>query len=225
MSGATEVGRPTERTGAESRRSREWRDLVQIAEVTLLALVALATAWSGYQSSRWDGRQSLLYGEATRDRFQADAASTYGGQELAADASLFNGWLGARAAGQTALATSYVRRFTPDYRTAFVAWLATKPFSNPHAVPGPGYMPQYHNPYMEQAARLNAQADATFAAGTAANETSDKYVRDTVLFASALFLLAVAQRFELPAVRIGTVLMAAGLTVFVLVSVILLPRG
>ena len=31
-------------------------------------ILEIATAWSGYQSARWDGRQALQYGEASRMR-------------------------------------------------------------------------------------------------------------------------------------------------------------
>jgi hypothetical protein len=72
----------------ESGRSR-WVKTLEIIEMVVLAIVAIATAWSGYQATKWDGQQSLLYGQASRDRFQADAASTYGGQLLSADASFF----------------------------------------------------------------------------------------------------------------------------------------
>lgn len=37
--------------------------------------------------------------------------------------------------------------------------------------------------------------------GTAARDTAERYLRDTVLFASVLFLVAIAQRFK---VRSGT---------------------
>ena len=47
-----------------------WEELIEIVEVIVLALVAIATAWSGYQAARWDGQQSLLYGTASADRFQ-----------------------------------------------------------------------------------------------------------------------------------------------------------
>ena len=59
-----------------------------------------------------------------------------------------------------------VRRFTPDYRKAFDAWLATDPLHNPKAPPGPGYMPGYSNPNVEEASKLNAQASAHFDEGT-----------------------------------------------------------
>ena len=82
-----------------------WHELVEVVEVAILAIVAVATAWSGLQAAKWDGRQSLLYGKASSDRFQADAASTLAGLQLSADASMFTGWLQARAAGDTQLQT------------------------------------------------------------------------------------------------------------------------
>ncbi len=207
-----------------SRSRRRWHEFVQVVEVVILAVVALATAWSGYQSSQWDGRQSLLYGQASSLRFEGDAASTVGGQRLVADSGMFTSWLAAHSANDAALQNLYVRRFTPDYRSAFEAWLQTDPFNDPQAPAGPAYMPQYRNPDLERAAQLNDRAAAKFEAGTAARETSDRYVRDTVLFATVLFLLAVAQRFDWAPVRAGAVGVAIALTVFVLTSVAQLPR-
>ena len=63
----------------------------------------------------------------------ADAASTLGGQELVADSSMFNSWLQARGADDPQLQALFARRFTPEYRSAFQAWLKTRPFTNPAA--------------------------------------------------------------------------------------------
>ena len=35
-----------------------WEELTEIIEVIVLALVAIATAWSGYQAAEWNGQQS-----------------------------------------------------------------------------------------------------------------------------------------------------------------------
>ena len=201
-----------------------WLKLLEIFEVVLLAVVAIATAWSGYQATRWDGQESLLYGQSNRDRFEADAASTYGGQVLAADAGMFTAWLQAHSAGDSALQTLYVKRFTPEYRVGFEAWLATDPFTNPKAPAGPATMPQYHNPYFAKADAMNAQASTTFDEGTSARETGDKYVRDTVLFASVLFLVALAQRLRIQAARVTLTAFSFATLAYVLVSVLLLPR-
>lgn len=207
----------------DQERTR-WEELIEIAEVLLLAFVAIATAWSGYQAAKWDGKQSMSYGAATAYRFQADAASTYGGQELSADAAMFTAWLQATSAHDGTLANLYVRRFTPDFRTAFAAWLKTDPLTNPAAPPGPGYMPQYHNPGLIAAAQLNRRAAAADDQGTAAGEHAEEYVRDTVLFAAVLFLVGLAQRFKIRHVRIATTTLAFALLIFTAVSVIQLPR-
>jgi hypothetical protein len=207
--------------GARGRRAEE---VLEIVEVFFLAIVAIATAWSGYQAAKWDGRQSLLYGEASRLRFQADAASTKGGQQFVADSAMFNSWLQAHDAHNANLQQLFERRFSAPYRVAFQAWLATDPFHDPNAPPGPGYMPQLRYPLNEQAARWNDEASGEFEQGTVSRETADKYVRDTVLFASVLFLIAVAQRFKLRNVRIGAMALALALLAFTLITLIALPR-
>jgi hypothetical protein len=216
--------KPSEQESS-SEEHAAWEKVIEIVEVIVLAIIAIATAWSGYQAAKWDGRQSQLYGTATRYRFEANAASTAGGQELSADASMLTAWLQATSAHDSKLAAVYVRRFTPDFRTAFQAWLKTNPLSNPSAPPGPAYMPGYHNPSLLAAARLNARASAAFAQGTAASDTAERYVRDTVLFAAVLFLVAIAQRFKIRNIRFAANALAFALLIYTAVTVIELPRA
>jgi hypothetical protein len=212
----------TEREQA-ARDKRRWEEAIEILEVVLLAAAAIATAWSGYQAAKGDGQQSVLYSDASVDRVQANTAATLGQQRLAADGAMFSAWLEARAANDTELQAMLVRRFSPEYRTAFAAWLATEPFTNPDAPPGPGYMPAYHNPQMEQAEQLNEQAAALEEAGTEARHTAEEYVRATVLFALVLFLVAMGQRFRLRGVRIATIVIALGLLGYGLYDLATLP--
>jgi hypothetical protein len=209
---------------APGRRHERWHELLEIVEVSLLAVVAVATAWSGLQAARWDGRQALRYGESSRLRFEADAASTRGGQELVADSAGFNTWLQAESAGNTKLMEEIERRFTPDYRSAFDAWLQTDPFTNNQSPPGPAYMPGYANPKMEEAAHLDTEASHKFDEGTEARETGEKYVRNTVLFASVLFLVALAQRQKARGSRLAANGIAVCLLAFTLISTVTLPR-
>jgi hypothetical protein len=210
--------------GEGTARKRRSEEITEIVEVLVLAVVAVATAWSGYQAARWDGQQSLKYGESSRLRFEADADSTRGGQVLLADSSFLNGWLQAHATGDHELEDLFERRFSPEYAVAFRAWLGTDPFTSDTAPPGPAAMPDYKNPDLEKAAELNDEASASFAQGTEARETAEQYVRDTVLFATVLFLVALAQRFKIRAARLATGGVAIAVLVFTLVSVTSLPR-
>jgi hypothetical protein len=200
-------------------------DRFEIVEVLILAFVAIATAWSGYQATQWGGRQATLYGQASTTRFLADAASTRGGQILIADATFFTAWLQARSAGDARLQADLVQRFSPEYQTAFHEWLQTDPFHDPAAPAGPGYVPGFSQPDLVQADQLNGQASALFAQGTEARETANKYVRDTVLFASVLFVTGVAQRFKDRRVKRWAIALAVVLLTFTLTTVVTLPRA
>jgi hypothetical protein len=210
--------------GEGEPEKRSWLEYFEYLEVAVLAVVAIATAWSGYQAARWDGQQAYLYGVASRQRVEADSAATLGGQQKLLDVSTFNTWIQAREQGDTQLAAIYVKRFSQEYKVAFDAWLKTHPFTNPNAPPGPTFMPEYHNADSAKSDVLNAQATESFNTGTDSRETADRYVRQTVLFATVLFLIAVGQRFKYRGVRVAALIIAATLMTFALVGVVTLPR-
>ncbi len=73
-----EIGRPSievahklneERRYAASHPSR-FVEILEIVEAIVLALVAVMTAWSGYQAALWDGRQDQLYEQSTKLRWK-----------------------------------------------------------------------------------------------------------------------------------------------------------
>jgi len=201
--------------------TRPW---VEIAEAVLLAVVAIATAWSGYQSALWDGHEAKLYGEASKLRFQANAHESRAGQEQVYDGETLNSWLQAKLTGQERTAAAFERRFRLEYRPAFRAWLETDPLHNPKAPAGPIFMPQYRNADLAQAAALNGQASATFTRGSDARDNGDHYVRTTVLLATVLFLIALSQRFRAHGVRMSVLALALVLLAVALGLVISYPR-
>jgi len=204
-----------------AKRRREV--LVEVLEAILLAVVAVATAWSGYQAAKWDGRQAELYGEDAAIRVRADQLLTLGGQQRLLDVTTFNTWIEARSEGRTELAELYEDRFSPEYKVAFDAWLATDPFSDPNAPPGPRFMPEYVNPQIERGKELNAEATRLFDEGTAARGRANEYVRVTVVFATVLFLLALSQRFRSSKVRIGVLVVSGGLMLYGLITILMFP--
>jgi hypothetical protein len=220
----TDEAEATDDAGAESAKEPP-SDRLEVIQVIVLALVTLATAWSGFQATKWGGRQATLYGQASTTRFAADAASTLGGQVLVANATIFTAWLEAKDAGNEQLQALLERRFSPEYRAAFEDWLTTDPFTNPDAPAGPGYMPGFAEPNLEQAKELNDEASALFGEGTEARETANKYVRNTVLLASVLFLIGATRGFKSHRVRIASSAIALALLAYTVVSVIILPRA
>lgn len=81
-------------------------------------------------------------------------------------------------------------------------------------------MPQYHNAAAERAVVYDERASAAFEQGTHARETGDKYLRNTVLLATVLFLTALAQKFRLEGVRVGLLVVSGVLLVTALYFVI-----
>lgn len=197
--------------------------LISIVEAVLLSIVTLTAAWSGYAAAKWNTESSLNLAKASADRTKANQAYLQSLTFRSQDAADFNAWFNAHLAGDKPDERVAEARFRPQYDVAFRAWLATKPFTNPHAPKGPQYMPQYHPTGLAQSRTLNAQADAHYAAGQHAASTSDRYIRVTVILASVLFLVGLSAHFPLASVRWGLVGLGACLLAFAAVEILQLP--
>jgi hypothetical protein len=193
------------------QRIERWFEVVT---ALMLGLVAVATAWSGYQAARWGGVQSTSYAQASALRVESTRDSTLAGQLRLYDVTMVNNWINAYTQGNTRLANIYERRFRLEFLPAFQAWMATNPFNNPNAPPGPLFMPQYKLSVEAQGNQLDAEAATTFQKGQAANQQSDNYVLNAVFLATVLFLTAVAERFEWNAVRAVVLALALAMLLF-----------
>ena len=211
--------------GGHSEPSHRRIETIEILEAILLAVVALATALSGYQAARWDGESAKAYATSSRLRVQSEQTQLTANQTLVFDASTFTAWLQAYAGGEKKLMNVLARRYTPDFRVAFDAWLKLKPLHNPKAPPGPGYMPQYKNPQADEANKLGDEATSAFNAGVDDRATGENYVRVTVILAAVLFLLAIGQRFRIRGVRLTVSGVAGVLLVYCVVLLIVYPHA
>jgi len=196
---------------------------ISIAEAGLLAIVTLVAAWSGYSAAKWGTESSLNLAKASATRTEANRAFQDSLSVRGLDASTFNTWFAARIAGNEEGARVAIKRFRPEYRVAFDAWLATKPFTNLNAPSSPQTMPQYHPPGAALARRLDAQADEYYAKGQHAADTGDRYIRTTVILASVLFLVGISTHFPLRAGRLLLIVIGAGLLLFAGVLILELP--
>jgi hypothetical protein len=184
---------------AVSRTERRF----EIFATVLLAVSALATAWSGYQASLWDGIQSSNYTQASAARTNAAQKHTEANQYRLADLSVFENYIDASLDGDTKVADFYRPRFSEALEPAYEAWIALEPESNPDAPPSPLGMPEYQPPQEQESRDLTARAEAKFAEGEDANDYSDTYTASTLFFASALFFAAISERFAYARARIS----------------------
>jgi hypothetical protein len=197
--------------------SHERRDIwLGFVEVFVLSIVAIATAWSGYEAARWDAISAADYALYGRYTVLSQEKATLAGQEGLYDVVTFNSWGAAQMAGRAKLAKFYERRFRPEYATAFRAWLRLDPFQNLTAPPGPIFMPQYKNANALEASQLGAASLRYFKSAVSTRVRGDDYVRVTVLLATVLFLTALSQRFRFAGPRVALLVIAA---VLLLVSI------
>jgi hypothetical protein len=196
---------------------------LELVSVFLLALTTLATAWCGYQAALWSGEQSKSYARASAMRVKAAQAATQSGQLRIDDLLYFDGWLDAREAGDMRLAANYRRRFRPEFLPAFRAWVAQRPFTNPRAIPGPLYMPQYRSSDLARSVRLDAEADELFEEGTKAKDYDDRYILSTVFFAAVLFFAGISLRLDWRPLRFAVLGIGIAMLVGGTVHVLTLP--
>ena len=206
---------------SESER-REW--VIAVVEAALLAIVAVLAAFSGYASAKWSTESRIDLAKASTLRTEAATDELAAMSQRNFDSSTFESWFVAWVAGNASKEAVAERRFTPNFRNAFNAWMATNPETNPNAPPGPTYMPEYKQPKAVQAAALNQQATALFNQGTTAADHSDDYVRVTVYLATVLFLLALSGHFRIRSIRIALVAVSGLALVLSLIDLASLPR-
>src|ERR1700750_111242 len=116
---------------------------LDLIATVLLALATVATAWSGYQASRWNGEQAKAASRTTGIRILAARAQGLAQAEEQVDVATFSSWADAYARHETALVDFYFKRFRVEFKPAVEAWIATRPLKNPTAPLTPFAMPEY----------------------------------------------------------------------------------
>lgn len=192
--------------------------LVDFATVLLISIAAVATAWCGYQASRWDELQALNYSLANKARVQASVASARSNALTMVDIGLFAQYESALFRREDALARYLQSRFRPEFRSAFDAWMATNPRTNDAAPLSPFAMKAYRLRTDDQAAAAWKRADALVADAVSANELADRYVFLTVFLATVNFLGGIAIKARYPwyfvLTGVGAVMLCAAIILF-----------
>jgi hypothetical protein len=196
--------------------------MVQIGEALLLSLVTIAAAWSGYAAAKWSTESRLELAQAATLRNLATRADLAALSTRNFDSSTFNTWFTAFTLDDPQKQAIAIRRFRPEFKAAFDAWMATNPFHNPRAPPGPTYMPQYRLADQAKAEALDREAVAASAAGNHAGEVGDDYIRITVFLAAVLFLVGIGSTFKLHTIRY--VLITIGSLLLILATVLILQQ-
>lgn len=203
-------------TGPVLSRLGSWfesLDTVELIATVVLAVAAIITAWSGFQSAKWSGEQAIAFSEASAARTESARASATAGQLVQIDVGMFIDWLSAieseQRAGADVIAPGrpYVAdpatlhgflfaRFRDEFVPAVEAWIAADPLVDPDAPKSPFEMDEYRLEASERAGELLTTAEARAADAREANRISDQYVLTGVLFALVLFFAGISSKLR-----------------------------
>ena len=192
---------------------RGWAESnLDLLATILLAMAAVATAWSSYQSARWSGVQTIDFSRANAARIESARASGLANRQTQVDVLTFTQWVNAYARGNQRLTDFYFDRFRDEFRPAAEAWIATRPLRDPNAPATPFAMPEYRLAANDEAERLVDEAERFAASARASNQRSDNYVLAVVLFAAALFFAGICTK--MPAARGRIAILGLGYVMF-----------
>lgn len=181
------------RADAPDDQRRTWQELLV---TVLLVVAALATSWSSYQATRWNGEQAAAASRTNAIRISAARVDGLARSQTQVDVATFIAWADADRRGETTVADFYVDRFRPEFRTAYDAWMALRPLSDPEAPPTPFAMEQYAVASKAKAERLDADAEASAAEVRQNIQRSSNYVLTVVLYAVVLFFAGMSTRLQ-----------------------------
>ena len=180
-------------TGADERpeSGRNWQEVLV---TVMLVVAALATSWSSYQATRWNGEQAKAAARTNAIRIDAARAQGLAQAQSQVDVATFIAWVDADRRGEADLADFYADRFRPEFRPAFDAWLATRPFTTADSPPTPFAMTEYQLTSRQEAERLDAAAETAAAEVRRDLQIASNYVLTVVLYAVVLFFAGMSTK-------------------------------
>ena len=172
---------------------RSWQELLV---TVLLVVAALATSWSSYQATRWNGEQAAAAGRTNAVRILAARADGLARSQTQVDVATFIAWADADQRGETEIADFYVAGSVPS------STRPTRPGWPPGHSPTPR-PPRRRSPWTSTRSRRRTRpSGSTPAAEASAAEVrlniqrSSNYVLTVVLYAVVLFFAGMSTRLK-----------------------------
>lgn len=210
---------PATNTSSGAGRHRFFEPLALL----LLSVATVGTAWCSYQAATWGAAAQGAVNRANAASRTAITHQLQSSQLQLLDVLLFSQYVNARATSNEPLARFYADRFRGEAKTAFEAWLATRPLENPAALPHPFVTNLYQPHLLLSAEEAQAEVAREFTTAGEAGRTSRAYILVTVVLASALFCGGTASKFDQSVSRQIVLLLGLGAFLFAVTRLLLLP--
>lgn len=188
-------------------------DRIELIATIIMALAAIATAWSAFQATKWGGIMAIEFSSANATRVESSKTENLANSQRIVDVDVFTSWLDAVAeeirngdippvstSGYEprpgTLSAFYFERMRPEFEVALDAWLESDPLNDPDAPPSPFAMEEYQLAAAEETERLVTESETHRQAALDANQNGDNYVLTTVLFALVIFFGGVSSKLS-----------------------------
>jgi hypothetical protein len=211
----------SDRTAAASATSK--LAIFEPLALVLLSLATVGTAWCSFQAAVWGGVSQRTMNLSALSGRRAAAAQLQNSQMAVRDVMLFSEYINARANSNDALSRFYADRFRGEAKTAFEAWMATRPFENPNAPAHPFVTNLYQPRLLEDSRMAEIESQRLWQEAGNAGRNSRSYVLITVLLASALFCGGTASKFEARWTRKSVLALGLAAFVFAAARLLMLP--
>ena len=194
---------------------------VEIACALVLSLATVASTWCVYQSSQWNGEQTLLLNDvdvAESKRAQSELEAV---QQRAFEASMFISFAQAYNNDDLKMADFLYQRFRPEMKNAVDAWSATKPRINKDAPRSPFVMKEYVQESLTKSEEFAVQVKTLRKRAEEADQVSDTYLTVTLFLAIVLFLAGFAGVID--GYRLQRMLITFSIVIFI-ISILMFVR-
>jgi hypothetical protein len=180
----------------ETPASERKHSLFEPVALVLLSLATVGTAWCSFQAATWGGASQRAMNLSATSSRRASVNQLQAYQLALVDVLLFSEYVDARANSNAPLARFYSDRFRGEAKSAFDAWMATRPFENPDAPPHPFVTNLYQPHLLAEAAVKEDESQRLWRQAGEAGRIGRNYVLITVLLSCALFCGGTAPKFD-----------------------------
>lgn len=190
-------------TAADRRPGAPSTATFELLVTILLVVAAVATSWSSYQATRWNGEQAKAAGRTSAIRIEAARSAGLAEAQTQIDVATFIAWTAADIGGDPDLAEFYVKRFRDEFRVAFDAWIDTDPLQDRTAPRTPFAMPEYEVAARTEAVALDAKAEKSAASVAEDVQRASNYVLTVVLYTVVLLFAGMSTKLSQRRTRVG----------------------
>lgn len=208
---------------ADEERRQRTVDRTEIVIAILLGVAAIMTAWSTFQSSQLGAAVTAAYSEGIRLSDTASQAFNDASATDIADEALFLEFAKASNAGDEGTADYIYSSLMSEDLVAAVDWWLEQPDSAGYGTPFVEDNPAWSTVAYDDAAALDADAQAKFDEATAKDELGSDFDVLSIIIAISLFLFGVASLVRQERIKIG--LGAIGAVILVYSAIRLVQLG